>query len=143
MAEPQGGQAPPRPLFEPENELEEAMLRALLDPDRMGGFLERLAGDQVLIPLNPPGTPKRRRALSDRRVRVPVVEFEGRRGVPAFTSSGQLAAAMTGDVGCLRFTGRQLARLWGKDDTPLLLNPGGRLGIEVSAETVRGLEEDR
>jgi SseB protein N-terminal domain len=127
------------PLFEPENELEEAMLAALLDPGAMDGFLTVLAGHQVLVPLNPEG-PTRKPAAGE--LRVPVVEFEGRRGVPAFTSSGQLASAMSGEVRCLRFTGRQLGRAWGADDIPLLLNPGGTLGLEVAADTLRGLPED-
>jgi SseB protein N-terminal domain len=125
-------------LFEPENELEEAMLAALFDPGAMDGFLRVLAGHQVLVPLNPEG-PSRKPAVGE--LRVSVVDFEGRRGVPAFTSPGQLAVAMSGEVRCLRITGRQLGRTWGADDTPLLLNPGGTLGLEVGAETLRNLQE--
>ncbi len=124
------------PSFEPDNVLEEAMLAALGDPGRMNAFLDHLSAGALLLPVAGGEATE-----AGGRVLLKRIEYEGRRGVPAFTSLTQLRRAGYRGGRCVRMTGAALAPLW--DDSALLLNPGGELGIALDASTVRSLGEAR
>lgn len=122
--------------FDPDNPLEEAMLAALVDPDRMHAFLEALAEAVLLLPVVDP--PRGRDPAPTGRVRFPVVEIEGRVGVAAYTSPTRIVGGRPDVTAMLRIPGKSLADIWDTDRS-LLLNPGAELGIELPARTVLSL----
>lgn len=124
------------PRFEPVNELERAMLAALMDPDAMASFLAILATSEVIVPLY---------RSSDGEVDPNVfnlVEVKGREGVAVYTSVAQMAYAAPTGGPCVQMTGRRLAQDW-DDRTPLLINPGGTLGLALDPEKVATLTVER
>jgi hypothetical protein len=124
----------PSAHFDPDNDLEVAMLAALTEPKAMPAFLDELADATVLIATLDPVGPRDQRAS----LRFPVVDLDGRMGVPAYTSTTRLLRARSEAESMVGITGRGLASLWDWDQ-PLLLNAGAELGIELSADTVRSL----
>lgn len=122
--------------FDPDNPLEEAMLAALVDPDRMDAFLEALAEADLLLPVQ--DQPRGRDPAPKGRVRFPVVEIEGKVGVAAYTSPTRIIRGRPEVTATLRLPGRRLAAMWDTDHS-LLLNPGAELGIELPAHTVLSL----
>ncbi len=127
-------QAVPHVDFAPDNDLERAMVQALVEPSTMPRFQAALANSDLHVPVLPddPG------ATARRELRYPAVRLRGDLGVAAFTSITQLARAASGTVGCVRMTGRQLAASL-DGTTPVVINPGGELGLVLTPEVVANM----
>jgi SseB protein N-terminal domain len=123
----------PRAHFDPENDLEEAMLVALVEPDAMPAFLDALADAVLLLPTDVPATPGRGRVL-----RFPVIRLGDREGVAAYTSMTRLAAARPEGTPLVRMRGREVAAAW-DHDLPLLVNAAAELGLALEPDAVRDL----
>lgn len=108
------------------------MLAALMDPDEMPSFLAALATSELIVPLYRPSEGE-----VDPRV-FNIVEVEGREGVAVYTSVAQMAYAAPTGGPCVQMTGGRLAQDW-DGRTPLLLNPGGTLGLALDPETIETL----
>ena len=122
--------------FEPVNDLERAMLAALVDPEAMPSFLDALSTSELIVPLYRPADEK-----VDPRV-FNMVEVDGQEGVAVYTSIVQMAYAAPEGGPCVQMTGRRLAEDW-DGHTPLLINPGGTLGLALDPQTVEGLSAER
>lgn len=125
--------ADPRAHFDPENDLEEAMLSALMEPETMPAFLDAVAVTPLAVPTAEPVT-----TGGSRRVRFPVIRVGDREGVPAYTSMTRLARARPQGGPLVRMSGRELAAAWDHDRS-LLINGGAELGLALDADAVRGL----
>jgi SseB protein N-terminal domain len=125
--------ADPRAHFDPENDLEEAMLAALVEPESMPAFLDALADAKLVVPTVGRAAPGR-----SSRVEFPVIRLGDREGVTAFTSMTRLARARWEDTPLVRMSGRELAAAW-DHDLPLLVNAGAELGIALEPDAVRNL----
>lgn len=127
----------PSALFRPENELEEALLAAARDGDRTG-LLAALAVGELYLPAA--GRPHEGAVALDPggELELPFLEHGGVRYVPAFTSPNELLRFLPAGTGYLRIEGRLLAAAW-PEGVPLVLNPGGRLGVSIPAEEVARL----
>jgi hypothetical protein len=123
----------PRTHFDPENDLEEAMLAALVEPDTMPAFLDALAGAILFLPTERPASPGRRRVL-----RFPVIRLGDREGVAAYTSMTRLASARPEGTPLVRMRGREVAAAW-EHDLPLLVNAAAELGLALEPDAVREL----
>ena len=111
------------------------MLAALRDPAQLPAFHAALADAELIVPLYPA-----RDGEVDPRMFVHVVH-EGRAGVAAFTSLRQMARADPSTRPCVQLTGRVLASGW-DGTTSLLLNPGGELGLELTADFISSWADD-
>jgi hypothetical protein len=121
-----------RPVFEPDNALEEALLAALLDPAALPAFHRELAASELLIPTSEPPAPGAPRVF-------PLGQVGEHTGVPAYTSVTQIAHSEPPEgTSFVRLTGRELADGW-DEETTLLINPGGTLGLALTAAEVRRL----
>jgi type III secretion system (T3SS) SseB-like protein len=124
--------------FQPENELEQAMLEALVDPARMPAFHEALGEGALLLPVRGGSAAQDPRAVDLRGpMRFTTVTYQGRVGVPAFTSVTQMSKVAPPNSAFVEMSGRLLAAGW-DDETTLLVNPGGDLGLPIGPEVIRG-----
>ena len=121
--------------FVPENPLEEAMVAAAADPARFAAFLDLLRESDVFVP----GRDWQEQPVPDEppdSIDLPVVEWQGRLGVPVFTSVTRLRAVIEERVTVMAFNFRDLAAIW-RGDIWMLVNPGAALGIPLSPSQVR------
>jgi hypothetical protein len=124
--------------FEPENEVERAMLEALVDPARLPAFHEALADGALLIPIRAEGAAADPATVDvGGPLRFTKVSYKGQIGVPAFTSVTQMSKVVLPNSAFVEMSGRLLAAGW-DDKTTLLVNPGGDLGLPVGAEVIKG-----
>jgi hypothetical protein len=77
----------------------------------------------------------------DGAISLPVIEQDGRRYVPVFTSEEALRAAGADAATALRLPVLQLAAGWPSDDLWLAVNPGSDDGLALPPEVVRALVE--
>jgi hypothetical protein len=129
-------QRDPAGVIEPANPLEEALLAASRGGDA-GDFLDALRDHDVLVPQE--DAPAEERPLeAGAEVVLPLIEREGAKYVPVFTSPEQMAIGAPNVTGALRLTGRSLARMW-PAGVGMAINPEAELGVALPEETVRGL----
>jgi hypothetical protein len=122
--------------FVPENDLEAAMLAALVDPARMAAFHDALAQGTLLIPLRPAGGDEPTPLDLRGPLRFTRITYKGSRGVPAFTSVTQMTRVALPHSTFAEMSGRLLAAGW-DETTTLLVNPGGDLGLRIAADVIR------
>lgn len=127
------------PGFVPQNPLEEALAGAISDASRRGAFFDALAAAEVLIPAPGPAPTEDRlmSASPGSEIDLPVMQDEGRRIVPAFSSMEQLLRFVPEGSGYIRIAARDLAKLW-REDLWLGLNPRGP-GVLLGPADVRRL----
>jgi hypothetical protein len=123
----------PQAHFDPENDLEEAMLAALVEPEAMPAFLDALADGVLLLPTHRPIAAGRRRV-----VRFPVIRLGEREGVAGYTSMTRLATARPAGTPVIRMRGREVGAAW-DHDLPLLINAAAELGLALEPNAVRDL----
>jgi hypothetical protein len=129
-------QRDPAGVIEPANPLEEALLAASRGGDA-GEFLDALRDHEVLVPYEDPPAEERPLEEGD-EVALPLIEREGARYVPVFTSPEQMAIGAPNIPRALRLTGLSLARVW-PAGVGMAINPGAELGVALPEDTVRGL----
>ncbi|MDX3853341.1 SseB family protein [Streptomyces sp. AK02-01A] len=99
--------------------------------------LTDLANSVALLPQAPPVEGEEERP--DGAVALPVIEQDGNRYVPAFTSEDALVAA-GGDPGtALGISIVELAENWPEDDLWLAVNPSTDEGLALPSDLVRAL----
>lgn len=131
------------PRFEPENELELALMQAASDPSRRAGFARILMDAEIVVAL-----------LSDGS--VPVQGIGGKTTLPVGTKLKVAVATHDDRAHITFFTAPSRARVWcdrdhilapdktrdlfaRNTDTPHLLNPGSDYGKEFTVAEVRRL----
>lgn len=117
-------------VFQPTNQLEQAMQGAARDPQMAAAFLAALADAELLVPLNAPP--------QGDVVEFPHFAVDGVDHIAVFTSEAQLDRAQHPRVGALQLTGRVLAQMW-PPDMPMAINPRGDLGLSLPAPDVQAL----
>jgi hypothetical protein len=119
------------PLPEPQNELEEELLRAPEGSAQREGLRKALASAEVLVP-----DPESDGELGTRVIRggealtVPAWELEGERFIPAFSSEARLVDAIPAGSNYLRMPLAALTELI-DDGTEVKLNPGGPFEVKL------------
>jgi hypothetical protein len=110
------------------------------DPEEL---LRELASSIALVPQErvPQEPPADGQEPPDGAISLPVIEQEGRRYVPVFTSEEALRAAGADATTALRLPILQLAAGWPSDDLWLAVNPGSADGLALPPEVVRALVE--
>lgn len=106
-------------------------------PDaRTQAALVELANTVALVPQAPPpdGQERPEGALS-----LPVIEQDGNRYIPVFTSEQTLAAAGVDPSAAVRVPVAELAASWPPDDLWLAVDPASEEGLAVPADVVRAL----
>jgi hypothetical protein len=99
-------------------------------------FLRDLATSIALLPQAPPpeGEEQREGAIA-----LPVIEQDGRRYIPVFTSEDALRSAGADPSTALRIPIAQLSANWPSDDMWLAVNPASEDGLGLPPEVVRAL----
>jgi hypothetical protein len=105
------------------------------DPDT-AAVLRDLATSIALLPQapQPEGEEQPEGAIA-----LPVIEQEGRRYIPVFTSEEALRSAGADPGTALRIPIAQLAANWPSDDMWLAVNPASEDGLGLPPEVVRSL----
>lgn len=114
-------------LFQPENELEEAVLAAVRDGDR-AGLLAALAHAEVYVPATGSG----------RDVQLATIERGGVSFIPVFTSLTRLRVIAPDGTGYMRVAGRGLASVR-PQGVPVVVNPGSDVGTVLAPADVAEL----
>jgi hypothetical protein len=105
------------------------------DPDT-AAVLRDLASSIALLPQAPPpeGVEQPEGAIA-----LPVIEQDGRRYIPVFTSEEALRSAGADPNTALRIPIAQLAANWPSDEMWLAVNPASEEGLGLPPDVVRSL----
>ena len=104
------------------------------DPDT-AAVLRDLAASVALLPqVQPPDGEQPEGAIA-----LPVIEQDGRRYVPVFTTEEALRAAGADPDSALRIPIAELAASWPSDEMWLAVNPASEEGIGLPPDVVRAL----
>lgn len=128
--------------FQPEDALEETMLRAYQDENRLVDFFRTLGYADLYVP-QPGPAPKQELIVvvaEESRVEVPLIQREGRTYVPVFSSVQQMTRFVPEGAAYLRNKCRDLVAHWNNQHW-MLLNPGGLVGRELSPTEIAALPE--
>jgi hypothetical protein len=126
-------------LFLPSNELEESLLAAFRARDR-DALLGALAGGELFLPAPeaPAGGERLVLAGEGAELPLPFVEHDGTRYLAAFSSAEQVLRFAPAGSAYVRLRGASLAAV-APPKTPLVLNPGGEIGVTLTADEVSKL----
>jgi hypothetical protein len=98
--------------------------------------LRALATSIALLPQVPPAEGEER---PDDAIALPVIEQDGQRFIPVFTSEDSLRAAGADPGAALRIPVVQLAANWPSEDVWLAVNPASEDGLGLPPDVVRTL----
>jgi hypothetical protein len=104
-----------------------------VDPQTL---LRELAGSIALLPQEAPADGEE---LPEGAMALPVIEQDGTRYVPVFTSEEALRAAGADPATALRLPLVELAANWPEENLWLAVNPADKDGLALPPEVVRGL----
>jgi hypothetical protein len=114
---------------------EEAISSGMAAGDN-AAVLRALATSIALLPQAPPAEGEER---PEGAIALPVIEQDGQRYIPVFTSEESLRAAGA-DVGtAVRIPVVQLAANWPNEDVWLAVNPASEAGLGLPPDVVRAL----
>jgi hypothetical protein len=120
----------------PDNTAPEDTAPSGADAGDTQALLRELASSIALLPQAPPAEGEER---PEGAVALPVIEQDGTRYIPVFTSEAALQAA-GGDPGtAIRIPVAQLAANWPSNDVWLAVNPASEAGLGLPPDVVRAL----
>lgn len=98
--------------------------------------LRALATSIALLPQAPADEDEER---PEGAIALPVIEQDGKRYIPVFTSDESLRAAGADPATALRIPVAELAANWPSDDVWLAVNPASKEGLGLPPDVVRAL----
>jgi hypothetical protein len=98
--------------------------------------LRALATSIALLPQAPPAEGEER---PEGAIALPVIEQDGQRYIPVFTSEESLRAAGADPATAVRIPVAQLAANWPSEDVWLAVNPASEDGLGLPPDVVRAL----
>ncbi|MFI9352333.1 SseB family protein [Streptomyces lydicus] len=104
--------------------------------DTQAALIE-LANSVALLPQTPPAEGEEERPEGS--IALPVIEQDGNRYIPVFTTEEALLAAGGDPATALRIPVIELAANWPADDLWLAVNPSAEEGLALPADLVRAL----
>ncbi|WP_329398948.1 SseB family protein [Streptomyces lydicus] len=104
--------------------------------DTQAALIE-LANSMALLPQTPPVEGEEERPEGS--IALPVIEQDGNRYIPVFTTEEALVAAGGDPATALRIPVLELAANWPADDLWLAVNPSAEEGLALPADLVRAL----
>ncbi|SFK85219.1 SseB family protein [Geodermatophilus ruber] len=114
---------------------EEAISSGMAAGDN-AAVLQTLATSIALLPQAPAAEGEER---PEGAIALPVIEHEGQRYIPVFTSEEALRAAGADPATALRIPVVELASNWPSDDVWLAVNPASEEGLGLPPDVVRTL----
>lgn len=111
--------------FEPENELERALVRASGDATYADGFYRRLIDEDLLF-IQQPGS-----SDTNDSVGIATLDIDGTAHLPIFSSLSRLQEAIDREVTYAAVNGLELLRM--TSGLPLVLNPASEYGKQITA----------
>jgi hypothetical protein len=126
--------------FEPENPLEEALVRANKNAMTRREFKRLILDGDLVVVGRVEG-----REFSDadgtlrpgEKLKLGLVERNGQRFIPCFTSKARLEAGIAQHTAYVVLKGRAVFEM--TRGVPILLNMGSEAGMEISADEIDGL----
>jgi hypothetical protein len=107
-----------------------------MDAADSAALLRELATSIVLLPQAPPGEGEE---PPEGAIALPVIEQDGRRFIPVFTSEEFLRAAGADPATAIRIPVALLAANWPSEDVWLAVNPASEEGLGLPPDVVRAL----
>ncbi|MEV6313778.1 SseB family protein [Streptomyces sp. NPDC051776] len=124
------------PSTEETRSAEEAEVQAAKEAAETRAALVDLANSTALLPQAP--SPEGE-AVPEGAIALPVIEQDGTRYIPAFTTEEALVAAGGDPAAVVRLPIADLAANWPADDLWLTVDPSSEQGLALPAEVVRAL----
>jgi hypothetical protein len=106
------------------------------EADDSAAVLRALATSTALLPQAPPAEGEQR---PEGAIALPVIEQDGRRYIPVFTSEESLRAAGADPATAVSIPVAELAAHWPSDDVWLAVNPASEEGLGLPPDVVRAL----
>lgn len=126
--------------FTPENELEQALVRAVHEPSAAPDFWRLLLASPLLVIGTAEGHEAAREAFSvapGDSLKLEIGETEGRKFLPVFSSVARMQAWARRECRYLAINGRDLLET--TRGAPVVLNPGSEYGRELTPDQVAQL----
>ncbi len=125
--------------FQPENDLERSLVKAVHDPAHRHQFYRDLlkATVYVIQPGPAPSTSAARTVEQGSRLSIITMDVRGKRYVPFFSSLTRLQEAIEGEVAYAALNARTLLEI--TRGTPLILNPYSAYGKEFTPTEVEAI----
>ncbi|HZS48254.1 MAG TPA: enhanced serine sensitivity protein SseB C-terminal domain-containing protein [Blastocatellia bacterium] len=125
--------------FEPQNDLEQSLMRAATDPAHRPQFYrDFLESDIFVIQAGPPDGESGPTTLeSGYQLRIESVKFNGKDCLPIFSSLPRLQAVLKSEATYLALNAREFLKITSGAD--LVLNPGSPYGKEFTAAEIASL----
>lgn len=125
--------------FDPQNNLEESLIKASSDPAHRPQFYKDLAGSDVfIVQEGPPPESSGKKVLSEgMSLQLRNIEWEGRPYIPVFSSLPRLQAAIQEEVGYLALNALEFMKI--TQGAELLLNPGSDYGKAFTKDEIASI----
>jgi len=123
-------------LFEPENELEESLVKASSDPAHRPQFYKDFVQSNIFIIQHGevPEEEGEKTLESGMQLQIQNIEIEGKLYIPIFSSVPRIQAVINGEVGYLALNALEFLKIVNGSD--LVLNPGSEYGKEFTKNEV-------
>lgn len=123
-------------MFEPENELEESLVKASSDPAHRPQFYKDFVQSNIFIIQHGevPEEEGEKTLESGMQLQIQNIEIEGKLYIPIFSSVPRIQAVINGEVGYLALNALEFLKIVNGSD--LVLNPGSEYGKEFTKNEV-------
>ena len=126
-------------MFEPQNELEESLIKASTDPAHRPQFYKDFINSNIFIIQHGevPEEAGERTLESGMQLQIQDIELEGRLYIPIFSSVPRIQAVINGEVGYLALNALEFLKI--VNGSELILNPGSEYGKEFTKNEVANI----
>ncbi|MEJ2124797.1 MAG: enhanced serine sensitivity protein SseB C-terminal domain-containing protein [Alphaproteobacteria bacterium] len=125
--------------FDPQNELERLLIKAMSDAASRPLFYRELAQSNIFtVQRDAPSAERQEHTINaGETIEIHHIEYEGQQYIPIFSSLAQLQAVTSSDVAYLEVNALDFMKI--TLGTPLLLNPGSEYGKEFPPSEVAAI----
>ncbi|MDH5181221.1 MAG: enhanced serine sensitivity protein SseB C-terminal domain-containing protein [Gammaproteobacteria bacterium] len=126
-------------MFEPENELEESLIKASTDPAHRPQFYKDLAESDIFIIQHGevPEQAGKKTLAPGMQLKIQNIEIDGKLYIPVFSSISRIQAVIDTEVGYLAFNALEFFEI--VNGSELILNPGSEYGKEFTRNEVASI----
>ena len=120
--------------FEPQNELEHALMQAAKDPAHGPEFYKQLVKSDIFIIQHgqpPPAEEGMITLKAETSIQIMNIEYEGKPHIPVFSSIPRLQVILRGEAAYIGINALEFLKITKGSD--LILNPGSDYGKEITA----------
>ena len=126
-------------MFEPENELEESLLKAADEPAYRPAFYQTLVSSDIFV-IQHDSIPEQEGEVTleaGKQLQIQNIELDGKPHIPIFTSLTKLQAVLQEEAGYLAINALEFFKII--NGSELVLNPGSEYGKQFTKEEISNI----